>query len=181
MTQDFAKRHAKDNNSPKQLAGWVWFVVGLTLGVFVSFLFYVSQVVAVDEEIATLLNQPTANTGTGSQTSAVDELKWEFHEIFPKSVVPIIEEYGTTGTKNKHTTPASYLLQAGSFRNQKDADKLRGELILIGLTPTIKIITKDQQVWHRVLIGPINTELELSRAKNRLAEASIESIALRIK
>lgn len=181
MTQDFAKRHAKADDSPKQLAGWVWFVVGLTLGIFGSFVFYVSQAVPVDQEVATLLDQPKPNTGKDSQTSAVDELKWEFHEIFPKSVVPIIEEYGTTGTKNKITTPASYLLQAGSFRNQRDADKLRGELILIGLTPTIKKITKDKKVWHRVLIGPLNSELELSRAKNRLAEASIESIALRIK
>lgn len=181
MTQDFAKRHDKANDSPKKLLGWVWFVVGLTLGVFGSFIVYVSQVVPVDTKVTTLLNKPKPKTSKDNQAPAAKELRWEFHEIFPKSVVPIIEEYGTDGRKTQITTPKSYLLQAGSFRNKKDADKLRGELILIGLTPTIKKITNDDKVWHRVLVGPLNTELELSRARSRLAEASIESIPLRIK
>jgi len=178
MTQDFAKRHAKTDNSPKKLAGWVWFIVGLTLGVFGSFVFYVSQVVPVDDEVASLLDKPTAHTDSSSPKA--NELKWEFHEIFPKSVVPIIEEYGSNGKKRQILAPAHYLLQAGSFRNQKDADKLRAELILIGMNPTIKKITKDGETWHRVLIGPLDSKLELSRARNRLAEASIESIALRV-
>ncbi len=147
---------------------------------FGSFVFYVSQVVPVDEEVAKLLDQPKPNTSLDKKHIASDELKWEFHEIFPKSVVPIIEEYGTDGVKQQATTPSSYLLQAGSFRNPSDADKLRGELILIGLTPTIKKINKDDEVWHRVVIGPLDSELELTRARNRLAEASIESIALRV-
>jgi len=180
MTQDFAKRHAKTDDAPKKLAGWVWFIIGLSLGVFGSFIFYVSQVVPVDHEVAKLLD-PSTHEAKPDPSSKATELKWEFHEIFPKSVVPIIEEYGADGSKHQVSTPSSYLLQAGSFRNRKDADSLRGELILIGLNPNIKKITKNNEIWHRVLVGPLNSELELSRARNRLAEASIESIALRIK
>ena len=178
MTKDFAKSQAPNNSSPSRLAGWVWFVVGLSLGVFGSFVFYVSQVVPVDAEVAELLDQPKPNPSPAR--NKVDDLKWEFHEIFPKSVVPIIEEYGDDGAKRRARTPASYLLQAGSFRRAKDADKLRGELILIGLAPTVKKISRDNETWHRVVIGPLDTELELTRARNRLAEASIESIALRV-
>jgi cell division protein FtsN len=178
MTKDFAKSRTQTDASKSRLPGWVWFVVGLSLGVFGSFIFYVSQVVPVDAEVAELLDQPKPNTSTAR--NKVEDLKWEFHEIFPKSVVPIIEEYGTDGTKHQTTTAVSYLLQAGSFRRAKDADKLRGELILIGLEPKVKKIRKDNELWHRVVIGPLDTEIELTRTRNRLAEASIESIALKV-
>ena len=178
MTKDFAKSRKQTDASKSRLPGWVWFVVGLSLGVFGSFVFYVSQVVPVDAEVAELLDQPKPNTSTARNKA--EDLKWEFHEIFPKSVVPIIEEYGPDGTKHQATTPASYLLQAGSFRQAKDADKLRGELILIGLEPKVKKIRKDNELWHRVVIGPLDTEIELTRTRNRLAEASIESIALKV-
>ena len=53
-------------------------------------------------------------------------------------------------------------------------------MILIGLEPKVKKIRKDNELWHRVVIGPLDTEIELTRTRNRLAEASIESIALKV-
>ena len=56
---------------------------------------------------------------------------------------------------------------------------MRAELILLGLDVFIKVIEKDGQTWHRVLVGPINGTRELTRSRNVLAEASIEALTLR--
>ena len=77
--------------------------------------------------------------------------------------------------------PAVFLLQAGSFRNSEDADRLRAELLLMGLTVFSREIEVNGETWHRVLVGPLETELELNRAQDKLAQAEIESIPLRVK
>ena len=83
-------------------------------------------------------------------------MQWDFYEIFPKSEVPIVEEYGQDGEKVRTAEVQTYILQVGSFRSSADADKMRAELILLGLDVFIKVIEKDGQTWHRVLVGPIN-------------------------
>ena len=92
----------------------------------------------------------------------------------------MVEEYGQDGKKVTVTDPQAYVLQVGSFRSPADADKLRAELILLGMDVFIKIIEKDGQTWHRVLVGPIDSTLELNRNRNLLAEASIEALTLRV-
>ena len=72
------------------------------------------------------------------------------------------------------------MLQAGSFRKQEDADHLRAELILMGLTVFIKEVNRDNIKWHRVMVGPVQSKLELDRTRARLAEENIETISIRI-
>jgi cell division protein FtsN len=102
-----------------------------------------------------------------------------FYEIFPKNEVPI-EEYTPEGKKVVVKQNYSYALQAGSFRNPADADRLRAKLILMGLQVIIQPVEQQDSVWHRVLVGPIDTRLELDRTRNRLAQANIVSIQLRM-
>ncbi len=108
-------------------------------------------------------------------------MQWDFYEIFPKSSVPVVEEYGRDGEKVAiPAAPQTFVLQAGSFRSPADADNLRAELILLGMEVFIKTVDMDGQTWHRVLVGPIDTTLELNRNRNALAEASIEALTLRV-
>jgi len=81
MTKDFAKSRTQTDASKSRLPGWVWFVVGLSLGVFGSFIFYVSQVVPVDAEVAELLDQPKPNTSTAR--NKVEDLSGNFMRFSP--------------------------------------------------------------------------------------------------
>jgi len=72
-------------------------------------------------------------------------------------------------------------LQAGSFRSKDDADRLRGELILQGLEAFTKEVEQTSGIWHRVMVGPFDSKLQLNRTRTKLAAADIETIQLRVK
>ena len=44
----------------------------------------------------------------------------------------------------------------------------------------VKDIKIDGDKWYRVMVGPLATDLELNRAQDKLAEADIESIPLKV-
>ncbi|MFT4631075.1 MAG: cell division protein FtsN [Candidatus Pseudothioglobus sp.] len=178
MPQDFAKRHQNKAPEKSPAPSWLLFATGLITGLFSAFILFVWLYAPGDEEVALLIETPTSNTSEPTPKAAVTD--WTFYEIFPKFEVPIVEEYGPDGEKQISKDTRAYVLQAGSFRKANDADKLRAELILLGMDVYLQVIEKDGQTWHRVMVGPIDSELELTRKRNLLAEASIETISLRI-
>lgn len=175
MTQDFAKRHTTTTNGSSSIPGWVWFFTGLVAGVFLSFLGYLWKFVPADSPIANGREVPTAEPD-----QAVEEMRFDFYDLFPKSEVPIVEEYNQEGILVESPNPFVYLLQAGSFRNPDDADQLRASLILQGLEVFIKKIEVKGATWHRVMVGPFDTDLGLNRAQDKLAAAEIESIPIKV-
>ena len=72
-----------------------------------------------------------------------------------------------------------YLLQAGSFRQQEDADRRRAELLLLGLEPTIRESTGDNGRWFRVYLGPFETRSKMSRARSLAAAQNIDTLVLK--
>lgn len=73
-----------------------------------------------------------------------------------------------------------YLIQAGSFRNQEDADRLRARLALMGVDAEIQSVQiEGGETWHRVRIGPITDRSRADRVRARLEEENVSSILLR--
>jgi len=179
MAKDFAKRaatHAPTNNGSGGGVKITWFASGMLAGVFVSFLFYLWQF--VPEDHAAAVDKPTAQVISDKE---IVEMDYDFYDLFPSAEVPIVEEYTTSGEKVVVEEDFDYWLQAGSFRNKEDADRLRGSLILQGLEVFVRPVEQASGGWHRVMVGPFDTKLELNRTRNTLAEANIESIQLRVK
>ncbi len=174
MAQDYAKRHSTVSPQQTEWPGWSWFIIGFVFGLFVAFIIFLWKEVPADENSD--IAKPTADVIADKKDG---EIKLGFYEIFPKNEVPI-EEYTPEGKKVVVKQNYSYALQAGSFRNPADADRLRAKLILMGLQVIIQQVEQQDSVWHRVLVGPIDTRLELDRTRNRLAQANIVSIQLRM-
>jgi cell division protein FtsN len=172
MPQDFAKRHstpADERPAPR----FVWFVTGFMAGVFCAFLLYLWQDIPTDPEIASIPKP-------ADKPAQVEEMQWDFYEIFPKSEVPIIEEYTDSGAKVETTRDFRYILQTGSFKNPSDADELRARLLLMGLDVFVKEVDVNGSQWHRVIVGPLDNGLALNRAQDKLAQAEIASIPFRV-
>ena len=178
MAQDFAKRHTAKNPSRPSIPGWVWFLTGLIAGIFLSFLGYLWKFVPVDPQMVNSKEVPKAEPNQAVQ--AVKEMQFDFYDLFPKSEVPIVEEYNQEGLLIESPNPFAYLLQAGSFRDPNDADRLRGSLILQGLEVFVKKINVNGATWYRVMVGPFKTDLGLNRAQDKLAAAQIESIPIKV-
>jgi hypothetical protein len=178
MAQDYAKKHASNPTPNSDTATWVWFIVGFLLGLFTAFIIYLWLEVVPDPSSTT--DQPTADVIANNPLDDDARLPdYSFFEMFPNVVVPIVEEYTNGGKKVSIEEQCIYVLQAGSFKNVEDADRLRGELILMDMEVAIRDIDMGGTLWPRVIVGPFDTKLNLTRTKTRLAGANIESIQLR--
>ena len=85
-----------------------------------------------------------------------------------------------------HEVPASYstetfYLQAGSFSQQADAEKMRAKLLLEGLDAFIKPFEKDGSTYHRVRLGPYYQKDGLNHARESLQNRGINYMVLRVR
>jgi cell division protein FtsN len=118
-----------------------------------------------------------------SQT-AESEAQFEFYEMLPKFEVVIPEDEQTVdagGTGPNAGQPrGTYILQAGSFRNFADADRMRATLALQGIESTVQKVTVDNDTWHRVRIGPIRDPRRLAETQRKLRESQINALVIRV-
>ena len=79
-------------------------------------------------------------------------------------------------------TDVTYLLQVGSFINQKDAESLRVRLLLLNFKAFVEPFkTGSGDNWHRVIVGPYDVENKTISARERLAENDLDSLLLKRK
>jgi cell division protein FtsN len=81
-------------------------------------------------------------------------------------------------------TPAdktTYLLQAGAFKNQEDADAMKVRLALVGFEARIVTAEVNGVTFYRVRVGPYGQLDDLNRARTRLAENGVEASVVRQK
>jgi cell division protein FtsN len=83
---------------------------------------------------------------------------------------------GTTGDQAGATT--QFFLQAGSFRKQADADKVRAQIILLGQAVKVESGTVKDETWYRVMVGPFSNREQLTVAQKQLAGAGFSNLLL---
>jgi len=73
-----------------------------------------------------------------------------------------------------------YFLQAGSFSNADDAEKLKARLALLGIESNTQTATiPDKGVWHRVRMGPYKNIDEMNRARSLLKQNGVDATPMR--
>ena len=119
-------------------------------------------------------SQPTDNA-PGLDSSPT---RYEFWETLPTNDVAVnTDPYEMSATKS--AVAKEYLLQAGSFRKQDEADALRAELILAGFAATtseVSLVGEDR--WFRVLVGPYTSRRETRKAMSALRTKKISALVL---
>src|SRR5207302_9339459 len=100
---------------------------------------------------------PEAADPTAAGTGQAPE-KYDFYEMLPNFEVVVPEKDKEVKRDLPATArierPGVYVLQAGSYRNQSDADRVRAQLALQGVDAKVQRVAVDNDVWHRVRIGP---------------------------
>jgi cell division protein FtsN len=105
--------------------------------------------------------------------------EYDFYTMLPKMQVeantrmPVTPANRAEGV-NKKTE--HYALQIASFKNFPDADRMRGQLLMMGFSPSIQKYIVDEQVWHRIYIGPYHSRQAAIKQQQRLHENSISSV-----
>lgn len=79
-----------------------------------------------------------------------------------------------------HAADVPAFLQAGSFTNVDDAEKLKAKLALLGIEAGIQTVNiPDKGVWHRVRLGPYKNTDEMNRMRNMLKQNGVEATPTR--
>ena len=159
---------------------------GLTIGLAVAFAIYINDrtpgipVRPVAEQPS---NVDDNNEQASNQPEAPPATRFDFYSMLPKFEVIIPEQEPDVQLETGPQAvvePGVYILQAGSFREYKDADRRRATLAMQGIVSKIQRVTIDDKTYHRVRIGPIDDLNELNVLRSRLREAHIDVLRIRL-
>ena len=184
---------ARKNRAPKasspEAPGWVWMLFGLCLGLVVAAAVYVSDRRGRDLPVAAT---PAQDVPPESRVEPAPEVatapphpatRFDFYEILPKFEV-VIPEVESQATPDRVATsvgdPGSYVLQAGSFGESADAERMKATLALLGVESRIQKVTIDADDFHRVRVGPMSDLDELNGVRRRLWDARIEVLLIKV-
>jgi cell division protein FtsN len=171
----------------------MWMVFGLAIGLSVAFAIYMKdrQPVVV---MRSTPQQPASMTAAIDESPGVAETqapgaaepaarRFDFYDMLPNFEVVIPEQEADVrpDTASKEILqPGIYVLQAGSFAEYMDADRRRAQVALQGIESRIQKVSIDDRTYHRVRIGPFEDLDELNRVRNRLRQADIDVLRIRL-
>jgi len=200
MSRDYAKSRKREKK-PGQLPGWAWMLGGLAIGLFVAFIVYLNDNVHPGKK--TNLVQAFKDTMKDAREVRKDTSKapppppkepaktavkpkpsFDFYTILPELEVAVPEQDIAAQSKKpaaQQDANAEYILQAGSFRDYKQADQLKARLALQGIDANIQSVQVNQDTWHRVRIGPIHKMAVLTATLQRLKQQNIAVIIVKSK
>jgi cell division protein FtsN len=109
--------------------------------------------------------------------------RYDFYEMLPHFEVVVPEKERDV----KHDLPTGrvdrpgvYVLQAGSYKNLSDAERVQAQLAKQGVDAKVQRVAVDNDVWHRVRVGPLNDLNEINRVRKQLQAADVDALVIRI-
>ena len=166
---------ARSGKQPVRSGGaWRWYGAGVLTGVFLSFLLYLGT-------LPTPGDGDRVQQGEAEVVSSPPKPRFDFYTLLPEQSIDVDVEPAEMA-KPRNTVAAGtevYLLQAGSFRQQDDADRRRAELLLLGLEPKVEEASGDNGRWFRVYLGPFESHSKMARARGLTAAQDIDTLVLK--
>jgi len=189
-----ASRGGSGNNGGgrKPAPGWLWLVTGLTVGLFVAFLVFLSQheprgrkpVEAEAEPVKEQAPAPSQAKVEPAKPEAAKApekkpLNYDFYTKLQEFEVEVPED--RKGTKPKPVaSPGSYVLQVGSFKSAKEAESRKAELALLGIRSSVQTVkVEGNATYHRVRIGPYRDLDKVNKMRQTLRENHIDYVTLK--
>jgi cell division protein FtsN len=110
--------------------------------------------------------------------------KYDFYQMLPNFEVVVPEKDKDVKrdlpAAAKIERPGVYVLQAGTYRKEVDADRVRAQLALQGIDAKVQRVAVDADVWHRVRIGPVSNLDELNKLRRQLQAADVDALVIRV-
>ena len=188
------KASARDYKTKRRkntgFSGWTGVLCGLAVGLGVAGIVYIkdhrpdaqiSRVGKADKK-KSRGNEPPDTEARDSSTE--DPAKsYAFYDMLPKFEVVVPEKEKDVRPDIKsvpETRRGTYVLQAGSYKNFADADRVRAQLALQGVESRVQKVSVDNDTWHRIRIGPISKLDELNRLRQILRKADVDVLVIRV-
>ncbi|PCH59136.1 MAG: hypothetical protein COC19_07535 [SAR86 cluster bacterium] len=199
MTQDFAKIKPEpllDTKPAETPPAWTFMftglILGLVIGVFAFFLFYISgNLPPLQTSPAMVESTPKPAIDSEANNASLAEaaepsLQLEFYDELKNSEVvvdatPVTLAAPTSiisNTTSENETGATYMLQSGAFRLLLSAQTQQQNLQNIGLAAVIKQEGLPGRILYLVQSGPYTSASQLSQAEQLLRANDIGSMRI---
>lgn len=192
----------------KPVPGWVWLACGLVIGGFIVFLMNLEpgrDEIKRAKDTPKAKEQPKRSTAATGQPV---KPKYDFYTLLPESEVILppeapkpeppkavtpeeaakIDAARAEAALNGQVPPpppmvakapvTQFFLQAGSFRKQPEAERVRAQIILLGQNVRVENVTVREEDWYRVLVGPFANREQLGQAQKTLSASGYNNLLL---
>jgi cell division protein FtsN len=126
---------------------------------------------------------PASDSESGAAGNEGGE-RYDFYEMLPNFEVVVPEKDREVKRDipgaARIERPGVYVLQAGSYRNQADAERVSAQLQLQGIDAKVQRVAVDNDVWHRVRVGPISDLAQLNKVRKQLQAADVDGLVIRV-
>jgi cell division protein FtsN len=178
-----AKDYKRSRVRREPFGGWTGFALGLVAGLAIGVAIHLLDRPAAAGKDSRGPARPPASASAAETPSAEQVDSYDFYKVLPKFEV-VIPERDKEVRRDVPARPVaqkgSYILQAGSYRNFAEADRIRAQLALAGIESKVQRVSVDTDTWHRVRIGPMTDLAEINRVRNKLREADLDVLVIKI-
>jgi len=205
-----SRKQAKRSGSAGGTPAWLWALIGLALGLVIAAYFFMGDYWKNRNNDQPTPNPAAEAPKTQSEEPVAQEpiekpkTKFEFFNILPgkEVVIPDAElQAQAEAEARKNAAPVNpatpnlvtateepavaaesrFLIQAGAFKNQEEAENLKATIAMTGEVARIESADINGTTVYRVRLGPYNTASSLSAAKQALSNHGIEAQAIKVK
>lgn len=195
MTRDYKHRtqqpHYRRNTAarkPRRGAEWRWLLAVLLVGTFAGFLIYLRVTAGPKGEVASAAPEQVevkAHKPDPAPKPKTFEPTFDFYTILPEQEVVVTEPEIKTRAREESigkqpAKEAKYVIQAGSFRSQQDAEKVKARLAMLGIVAKIEMAKNGDTTWNRVKVGPLGKMAEVDAVRSRLRSEGIDVVVMQL-
>jgi len=175
-----------------RFSGWIGLACGLAVGLAIAAGVYIkdhrpdapaARIVKTDKKKLRNNDQPPDAEGADSGSADDSGRAYDFYDRLPKFEVVVPEKEKDVRPDLRavpETRRGTYVLQAGSYKNFADADRVRAQLALQGVESKVQKVSVDSDTWHRIRIGPISNLDQLNRLRTILRKADVDVLVIRV-
>lgn len=204
MARDYKYRAAR-KRTKNRTPVWIWLVIGYVFGSLSVGMIWWSLAPKIAQGGSWIGARPESiqsavpvSEPEPVESSEIEPLHFDFYsllselevvvpdeELEGKSRKPPADKVATrdsevAGEAAPVPVPKSgYLIQVSSFRNARDADKLKAQLALLGLHARISKASIKETTWHRVRVGPYNSAQAVQHARQQLASNGHNTLVIK--
>lgn len=129
----------------------------------------------------------TVTTATNSATVSKEASGPEFafftllpeQEVMVQSINRPKKTNKPPARQHRPSVNGKFILQVGSFQQEKDAQRHQQKLRKRGLPSNIQQGIVKETVWYRVFVGPYSTSEQIEYAENKLADLGISPLLIK--
>lgn len=176
-----ARDYKRSRGRSEGFSGWTGFALGLVAGLGIGLAIHLLDRPGTSDKPAA--PKPAPASSRAAEAPPAETESYDFYNVLPKFEV-VVPEKDKDVRRDEPAQPVekqgSYILQAGSYKDFNEADRIRAQLALAGIESKVQRVSVDTETWHRVRIGPLTDLAELNGIRGKLREADLDVLVIRV-